>query len=165
MLNFDPRLILIFCLLFVGLGAFSIITGRRRMQEARAQGQSITWYKQVGILTGIEYILLAFTFLIATSVNAGWLPKSWSQFLVPFYIVILLASFLLAGFVLFYGFTSSRRNARARLNRDSTPTIVSRPVKRPERVITAEERATQVQKRRERRHKAAEARRRRAGKA
>ncbi len=92
MQNFDPRLIVLFCLLFIGLGAFSIFTGRRRMLEARAQGQRIVWFKQVGILTGIEYILLAFTFLISISINAGWLPKSWSQFLVPFYIVILLAS-------------------------------------------------------------------------
>lgn len=167
MQNFDPRLIVLFCLLFIGLGAFSIFTGRRRMLEARAQGQRIVWFKQVGILTGIEYILLAFTFLISISINAGWLPKAWSQFLVPFYIVILLASLLLAGLVLFQSFSASRRNRRAQPARSSAPPRTSSPpVERPpERVLSAEERASQVQKRRDRRQKAAEARRRRAGKA
>ncbi len=164
--NFDPRIIALFCLLFVGLGVFSIVTGRRRMLEGRARGQKIAWYRQVGILTGIEYILLAFTFLISISINAGWLPKNWGQFLVPFYIVMLLASLLLAGLVLFQGFTASRRNRLAQPNRGSTPPAsTSRPVERPQRVVTAEERAAQAQKRRERRQKAAEARRRRAGKA
>ncbi len=165
MQNFDPRLIVLFCLLFIGLGAFSIFTGRRRMLEARAQGQRIVWFKQVGILTGIEYILLAFTFLISISINAGWLPKSWSQFLVPFYIVILLASLLLAGLVLFQSISASRRNRQTQPTRSSAPTRTSSPVERPpKRVISAEERASQVQKRRDRRQKAAQTRRRRAGK-
>ena len=163
--NFDPRLIAIFCLLFIGLGAFSIFTGTRRMQEARARGQRIVWYRQVGILTGVEYILLAFTFLFSISINAGWLPKSWSQFLVPVYIVILLASLLLAGLVLFQGFTASRRNRQAPARGANVPARASRPVERPQPVLSAEERAVQTQKRRERRQKAAEARRRRAGKA
>ena len=163
--NFDPRLIAIFCLLFIGLGAFSIFTGTRRMQEARARGQRIVWYRQVGILTGVEYILLAFTLLFSISINAGWLPKSWSQFLVPVYIVILLASLLLAGLVLFQGFTASRRNRQAPARGANVPARASRPVERPQPVLSTEERAVQTQKRRERRQKAAEARRRRAGKA
>jgi hypothetical protein len=164
--NFDPRLIAIFCLLFIGLGAFSIITGTRRMQEARARGQKIVWYKQVGILTGIEYILLAFTFLFSISISAGWLPKSWGQFLVPVYIVILLASLLLAGLVLFQGFTASRRNRQAPVRKANVPARASLPVEeRPQPALSTEERAAQTQKRRERRQKAAEARRRRAGKA
>jgi hypothetical protein len=163
--NFDPRLIAIFCLLFIGLGAFSIVIGTRRMQEARARGQKIVWYKQVGILTGAEYILLAFTFLFSISINAGWLPKIWGQFLVPVYIVILLASLLLTGLVLFQGFAASRRNRQAPARRASIPARTSPPVERSQPVLSAEERAIQAQKRRERRQKAAEARRRRAGKA
>ena len=165
MLNFDPRLIALFCLLFIGLGAFSIFTGNRRMQEARARGQRIVWYRQVGILTGIEYILLAFTFLFSISINAGWLPKSLSQFLVPVYIVMLFASLLLAGLVLYQGFSASRRNRPAQASKTSAPVTTSRPVERLQHDLSAEERAAQVQKRRERRKKAAQARRRRAGKA
>ncbi len=164
--NFDPRLIALFCLLFIGLGVFSIVTGTRRMQEARVRGQKIVWYRQVGILTGVEYILLAFTFLFSISINAGWLPRVWSQFLVPVYIVILLASLLLAGLVLFQGFNASRRNRQAPARRAEVPTKMSHPVEeRSQPVLSAEERAAQTQKRRERRQKAAEARRRRAGRA
>ena len=163
MFNFDPRLIALFCLLFLGLGAFSIFTGRRRLQEARAQGQRIAWYRQIGILTGIEYILLAFTFLVSASINAGWLPKSLGQFLVPFYLVVLLASLLLAGFVLFQGFSFSRRNRQAQASKNSVAQV-SPPVEEP-RALSARERTEQIQKRRERRQKAAQARRRRAGRA
>ncbi|HEV2656531.1 MAG TPA: hypothetical protein VGU68_04920 [Ktedonobacteraceae bacterium] len=167
MSNFDPRLIALFCLIFIALGAFSIVTGTRRMQEARAQGQRIVWYKQIGILTGVEYILLAFTFLFSVSISAGWLPKSLGQLLVPLYIIILLASLLLTGLVLFQGFTASRRNRQAApARRASTPARTGPPIEeRPQPVLSAEERALQTQKRRERRQKAAEARRRRAGKA
>lgn len=165
MSNFDPRLIAIFCLIFIGLGAFSIVTGTRRIQEARAKGQRIVWYKQIGILTGVEYILLAFTFLFSISISAGWLPKIWGQFLVPLYIIILLASLLLTGLVLFQGFAASRRNRQAPARRANVPARTSPPVERSQPVLSAEERAAQTQKRRERRQKAAEARRRRAGKA
>ena len=81
---FDPRLIAIFCLVFIVLGVFSIVNGRKRLLEAQAQGQKIAWYRHISILTGIEYILLALTFLTSISINAGWLPKSWTAFLDPF---------------------------------------------------------------------------------
>ena len=162
--TFDPRIIALFCLLFIALGVFSIITGRRRLLAGRAQGLKLAWYRQVGILTGIEYILLAITFLTSASINAGWLPKSWSQFLVPLYIVMLFASILLAGLVIYQGLSASRRNRQAVANRENT-VRTSSPVEKPEREMTAEGRAVQMQKRRERRQKAAEARRRRAGKA
>jgi hypothetical protein len=166
MLNFDPRLIVLFCLLFIGLGVFSIITGTRRMREAKARGQRIVWYRQVGILTGVEYILLACTFLFSISINAGWLPKAWGQFLVPVYIVILLASLLLAGLVLFQGFSASRRNRQAAARRvDASSARTSRPTENAQPVLSAEERAVQTQTRRERRQTAAQARRRRPGKA
>jgi hypothetical protein len=170
--TFDPRIIALFCLLFIGLGVFSIFTGRRRLLEGRAQGLKLAWYKQVGILTGIEYILLAITFLMSISVNAGWLPKSWGQLLVPLYIVMLFASLLLAGIVIYQGFAASRRSRqtapvakREDAERTSKPVTKTSTVEKPEREMTAEERATSMQKRRERRQKAAQARRRRAGKA
>ena len=158
----DPRLIAIFCLLFIVLGVFSIVSGRKRLQEARAQGQKIAWYRHISILTGIEYILLALTFLTSISINAGWLPRSWTQFLIPFYLIMLVASLALACIVIYQVFRSPRR-AR------SAPQVVQRSA-----TVRAEEgteesprdmSALHTRKRRERRQKAAEARRRRAGKA
>ncbi len=163
---FDPRLIALFCLLFIVLGVFSIRTGRKRLLEARAQGQKMAWYRHISILTGIEYILLAITFLTSISINAGWLPRSWTAFLVPFYLVMLVASLALACIVIFQVFRSPRRarppaQTMMRGATASTESIVEAPVSE----MTEEERALQARKRRERRQKAAEARRRRAGKA
>ncbi len=164
---FDPRLIALFCLLFIVLGVFSIVNGRKRLLEARAKGQKIAWYRHISILTGIEYILLALTFLTSISINAGWLPRSWTAILVPFYLVMLVASIALACIVIFQAFRSPRRarppvaQTMARGATTRTESVVEAPMSE----MTEEERAVQARKRRERRQKAAEARRRRAGKA
>ena len=55
----DPRLLLVFCLLFVGLAVFNLYMGIKRLRQAHAQGEKLRWYKQMSILTGIEYVLLA----------------------------------------------------------------------------------------------------------
>jgi membrane protein implicated in regulation of membrane protease activity len=160
----DPRLIAIFCLVFIVLGVFSIVNGRKRLLEARAQGQKIAWYRHISILTGIEYILLALTFLTSISINAGWLPKSWTAFLIPFYLIMLLASLALACIVIYQVFRSPRR-ARP-VPQTANKSAMGRVVEaEPEPEMTEEERAIHARKRRERRQKAAEARRRRAGKA
>ena len=163
---FDPRLIALFCLLFIVLGVFSIVNGRKRLLEVRAQGQKIAWYRHISILTGIEYILLAFTFLTSISINAGWLPKSWTSFLVPFYLIMLVASLALACIVIYQVFRAPRRA------RPAVQSEVRGSATRTEDVdeesgheLTEEERAMLARKRRERRLKAAQARRRRAGKA
>ena len=163
---FDPRLIALFCLLFIVLGVFSIVNGRKRLLEARAQGQKIAWYRHISILTGIEYILLALTFLTSISINAGWLPRSWAPFLIPFYLVMLVASLALACIVIYQVFRSPRR-ARP-VAQPMTKSVVTGKqsiVEAPVYEMTEGERAMQARKRRERRQKAAEARRRRAGKA
>jgi membrane protein implicated in regulation of membrane protease activity len=163
---FDPRLIAIFCLVFIVLGVFSIINGRKRLLEARAQGQKIVWYRHISILTGIEYILLALTFLTSISINAGWLPKSWSSFLVPFYLIMLLASLALACIVIYQVFRSPRRARPAPQTANASATLrTEKVIDEPEPEMTEEERTIHARKRRERRQKAAEARRRRAGKA
>jgi hypothetical protein len=162
----DPRLIALFCLLFIVLGVFSIVSGRKRLLEAQAKGQKIAWYRHISILTGIEYILLALTFLTSISINAGWLPRSWTSFLVPFYLVMLVASLALACIVIYQVFRSPRR-ARPiaqTMARDAAARTES-IVEAPEHEMTEEERAVQARKRRERRQKAADARRRRTGKA
>ena len=163
---FDPRLVAIFCLIFIVLGIFSITSGRKRLQEARAQGQKVAWYRHISILTGIEYILLAITFLTSISINAGWLPRSWTQFLIPFYLLMLVASLALACIVIYQVFRSPRR-ARPAPQTVQRSAIVREEstVEEPSHKISEEERAIHARKRRERRQKAAEARRRRAGKA
>ncbi len=163
----DPRLIAIFCLVFIVLGVFSIVNGRKRLLEARAQGQKIAWYRHISILTGIEYILLALTFLTSISINAGWLPKSWTAFLIPFYLIMLLASLALACIVIYQVFRSPRRARPVPQTVNKSATVrTGRVVEAdPEPEMTEEERIIHARKRRERRQKAAEARRRRAGKA
>jgi len=162
---FDPRLIAIFCLVFIVLGVFSIVNGRKRLLEARAQGQKMAWYRHISILTGIEYILLALTFLTSISINAGWLPKSWTSFLIPFYLVMLLASLALACIVIYQVFRSPRRARPVPQTASVRADRVIEAEAEPESEMTEEERAIHARKRRERRQKAADARRRRAGKA
>src|SRR5579883_3041358 len=66
---FDPRLVILFGLIFIGLGIFNLVMGRRRILRARAQGESPVWYKQIAILTGIEYLLLSVAFFLSISLS------------------------------------------------------------------------------------------------
>jgi membrane protein implicated in regulation of membrane protease activity len=168
-MNFDPRLLALFLILFIALGIFSILTGRRRLRQAQQAQQKTAWYKQISILTGIEYILLALAFLLNIAISYGWIPRSVDSLVLPFYLIVLLASALLAGVVIYQGITSVRRRRTTGIQ---TVTKQAKTVNssaaadvEDERDITPEERAKQAQKRRERRHKAALARRRRTGKA
>lgn len=161
MSGFDPRLIALFCIMFIALGIFNVLTGRRRMQQARAQGATVPWYKQISILTGIEYVLLALAFLLNISISYHWLPQSMNTAILPIYLVVLIASGVLAGVVIYQGIT----NSRARRNiRPAASQQAKQPVSVDED-LSPEERTALAQKRRERRQKAAAARRRRAGKA
>jgi hypothetical protein len=169
MQSFPPQLIALFCIMFIVLGIFNILTARRRqLREGVQRGQP--WYKQVGILTGIEYILLASVFLLSISISYKWLPPSLNGILFPFFIVLLLASGVLAGFVIYQGLANVRRrraatagsvqggsNKQAYVANDGTPTRID--------TMSSEEREQYQQRRRARKQKAAVARRRRAGKA
>lgn len=168
MAGFDPRLIALFCILFIALGIYNILNGRRRLRQAQEQGQNIVWYKQVGILTGVEYILLACAFLLNISITYGWLPKSLNGVILPIYLVVLVASAVLAGIVIYQGITGSRarRNATSQTTQKAQKNSIStKTASAPREDLTAEERAELSQKRRARRQKAAAARRRHAGKA
>ncbi len=171
MTGFPPQLIVLFCVMFIVLGIFNILMARRRqLREGVQQGQP--WYKQVGILTGIEYILLSSVFLVNIGISYKWLPPSLNGIIFPFFIALLLASGLLAGFVMYQGFTNMQRrrsiathgiqvsgnkNAYVENTNKATSTTVAD--------MLPEEREQYQQRRRERRQKAANARRRRAGKA
>ncbi|QBD77879.1 hypothetical protein EPA93_18525 [Ktedonosporobacter rubrisoli] len=158
MFGIDPNIIAIFCVVFIGLGIFNIFSGLKKLRIARAQGQKTTWYKQLSILTGAEYILLAIAFLVSLSFSYHWLPSSWNGIITPFYLVVLFSSAILAGIVIFQSI-NSRQRRRATQGVQTTPqNIVSSPDE-----MTPEQRAAYRQRRRERRQKAATARRRRTG--
>ncbi|HLG62995.1 MAG TPA: hypothetical protein VKY19_13740 [Ktedonosporobacter sp.] len=159
---FDPRLVILFGLIFIGLGIFNLVMGRRRILRARAQGESPVWYKQIAILTGIEYLLLSVAFFLSISLSYGWLPSNFNALVIPAYLVILLASGALAAYVVYQGIATSRK---ARRSREAQTTRETGSVTIEKSPMTAEQQAEQLRKRRERRQKAAAARRRRAGKA
>src|SRR5258708_21016889 len=75
------------------------------------------WYKQINLLSGIEYILLALVFIISSAVRSNSLPRGLNNVVVPFYLVLLLAAAILAGLVIRQGIM----NARAILAKSRTP--------------------------------------------
>lgn len=135
------------------------------MRAARARNQRLVWYKQINILTGTEYILLALVFLLSIGFNAGILPSSLKSIVIPLYLVLLVAAAILAGLVIRQGISNARQ-ARAQ---SSTQTVSSNSTSKANQVVEAdsvdEERTVDMERRRARRKNAAAARRRRAGKA
>lgn len=169
MKGIDPRLIVLFCIMFIALGIYNVLLGRRRMRQAQMQGNTVPWYKQISILTGIEYVLLALAFLLNIGISYGWLPKSLNPIIFPAYLVVLIASGLLAGIVIYQGITASRARRRAGIAQAvarAKPSAATRAIDEDgEQDIMGEERAELAKKRRDRRQKAAAARRRRMGRA
>ncbi|SRR5579885_2600126 len=159
---FDPRLALLFGIILIGVGIFNIVRGRRSMLRAQTQGQMVVWYKHATILTGVEYLLLAAAFLLSASISLNWFPPSLDSLVIPAYLIILLTSGGLAGYVIYQGIVTSRK---ARRNREKQASRETRTVTIEQAPLTPEQMAEQARKRRERRQKAAAARRRRAGKA
>jgi len=172
MKGIPPQLIALFCIMFIALGIFNILMARRRQQREGLQGVHVPWYKQVAILTGIEYILLALVFLLNIGISYKVLPSSLNGIILPFFVILLLASGLLAGFVIYQGFTNMQRRRTLAAHGAQVSTNgnvhIGNTTNAQASVIddmTPEERAIYTQKRRERRQKAASARRRKAGKA
>ena len=161
----DPRILTVFSAVFVLLGVYNVTTGLRRMRDARVRNQRLVWYKQINILTGTEYILLALVFLLSTGIKTGILPSSLQNVVIPLYLLLLVAAAILAGLVIRQGISNARQ-ARAQ---SSSQTVKSNGVSRVSQVVEddsdEEERTVNVQRRRTRRKNAAAARRRRAGKA
>ncbi len=157
----QPQFIILLCIIFVVLGIFNFVTGRRRVQQTYAQGILPPWYKRLHVLVGIEYGLIGLAFLMNISINYHWLPASLNSIALPFYLVVLLASGILAGVVIYQSVTTARRRRT-----QPTQTVRTQGTGLDKtRNLTAEERAAHAQKQRSRRQKAAAARRRRAGKA
>jgi hypothetical protein len=166
--NIDPRILLIFCLLFVGLAVFNLYLGIKRLRQAHAQGEKLRWYKQLSILTGIEYVLLALAFVGSLSISNGWLPGNIRAIIFPFYLLMLLFAAILAAVVVYQNSKKGRlaRTAGGAYRAEINPAPATSSAQIAQRqTISEEEREDALQRRRERRQKAAAARRRRAGKA
>jgi hypothetical protein len=161
----DPRILTIFSIVFGLLGVYNIYVGFKRIREAEARGQKLAWYKQINLLTGIEFVLLTLVFLLSTSIREKIVPSSLSSIVVPFYLVVLLITAVMAGLVIRQSFS----NARRRSSQSSVQSVQSNRAgdtdANGEDGMTPEQRAAYLERRRERRRNAAAARRRRAGKA
>lgn len=162
----DPRIISIASTIFALLGAYSLYTGLRRMRDSRRAGQPIRWYKQTNLLTGIEYILLTFVFLLSLASQQGYLAPGLRGLLAPVYFLLLIPAAIIAGLVIRQTILSARKNninRRAALN--TTHSAQASTLSENPRVLSKREQEEYAQRQRERRKKAAAARRRRAGKA
>lgn len=162
----NPMVLTLFSLVFILLGMYNVFSGSKRIREAYARGTTLIWYKQIHILTGVEYILLALVFIVSTMVRSKAIPPALTGVVIPFYFVLLIAAAVLAGLVIRQGII----NARAvRANSSASSTLksngTSTMVKQAEVGEVSVENDTNLDRRRERRRNAAAARRRRAGKA
>ena len=156
------QLVALLCIMFLALGAFNILIARRRQQRESAMGIHYPWYKRLTILTSVEYVLLALAFLLNLSLQFHWLPTGLSSLVVPAYIVLLIVSGLLAGFIIYQGMDNARKRRTSPATTVQTKMVSSQV---SPKVMTSAEREATARRKRERHHKSAVARRRRAGKA
>ncbi len=162
----SPLVLTLFSLVFILLGCYNVFSGSKRIREAYNRGITLVWYKQINILTGLEYILLALVFIVSTMFRSKVIPPVLSGIIVPFYFVLLIATAILAGLVIRQGIL----NARAiRAQSNSSPAVKSNGTRvaanQANAEYAAEDNGANQDRRRERRRNAAAARRRRAGKA
>lgn len=157
----DPRVLSIISLVFALLGAYNLYNGSRKMRDARQAGTPIRWYKQINVLTGIEYILLTFVFLLSLANQQGTINSSLRGLVLPLYFLLLLASAGIAGIVIRQGILNTRALRADKQSQAPTPELEVDP----EHASSKREQEETAQRQRERRKKAAAARRRRAGKA
>jgi hypothetical protein len=159
----NSTLLTIFSIVFILLGAYNLYTASKKAREMRLAGQQFRWTRQINALVGIEYLLLAWVFLLSNLYRNGSIPPSIRSIVLPLYFVALIAAALFAGLVIFRGI----RNARAiRAQRAaSTTTNAMRNGASPTANAASTRTMTARERKRERRKNAAAARRRRAGKA
>ncbi len=158
----NPTVLTIFSVVFILLGIYNIFVGLKRTREAWERGYQIVWYKQINLLTGIEYILLALVFLMSLSIRNGLIPRGLSVITTPFYVVVLGITAVMAFMVMRQAFINSRR---PRAQTPSQSEGSGQTVDTSANGLSPEQRAAQKERQRERRRNAAAARRRRAGKA
>src|SRR5258708_21764680 len=121
----NPTLLTLFSAVFILLGAYNVLMGPKRMREAQAGSRPIKWYKQINILTGTEYILLALVFIVSSAVRSNTLPPGLSGIVVPLYFVLLIAAAVLAGLVIRQGILNARAIRAQSSSHSPTPTAKS----------------------------------------
>ena len=141
--------------LFLGLGFFTVILARKRLRQARALGQPAIWYKDLPLLTGLEYTLLGINVFL--NLSKDWIPTQFQSIFAFFFISIIIVTVILLLVVLFLLMKQPRQT------RQAPQPVTTREADTDAR--SPEERAAQVQRKRDRRQKAAAARRRHAGRA
>ena len=162
----NPTFLALFSLVFILLGSYNVFTGSKRIREAHARGVTLIWYKQINILTGVEYILLALVFIVSSLVRTNAIPPALNGIVIPFYFVLLIAAAILAGLVIRQGIINARTiRAQSRSASTIKSNGTSDIVEQAGAVNVAVENTANLERRRERRRNAAAARRRRAGKA
>lgn len=160
----NPQFLTLFTIVFIALGGYNIFTGLRRQKEAQKRGQKMAWYQQINLLTGLEYLLLSFVFMMSININNHTLPSSLRSIVIPFYLITLLGSAILAGFVIRQAILNSRRTRqKPTLQPGSNGTSNHAYASTVD--ADSKQQAIKDQHRRERRQKAAAARRRQSGKA
>lgn len=171
----SPQFLGIFSAVFLALSGYNLLTGFKRLRDAAAHGVRLKWHKQINMLTGTEYLLLALVFLFSIEYKNTAIPANVRGILLPMYLFFLLAAAVLAGLVIRQGILNARMlRAQQQQGRTTTPVPAAKsngngalPMNQLEddEPLSAQQRAAALERRRERRRNAAAARRRRAGKA
>lgn len=166
----SPQFLSIFSAIFLLLAGYNIFSGYKRLRDARIQNVRIKWFKQINMLTGIEYLLLAFVFLLSIEYKNNAVPNSIKGIVFPLYLLFLLAAAVLAGLVIRQGILNTRAlRAQTRSGASTVKSNGTRAVRVEEyegdESGNPQQRTVSIERRRERRRNAAAARRRRAGKA
>jgi len=169
----SPQFLAIFSAVFLALAGYNLLTGFKRVRDAAAHGVRLKWHKQINMLTGTEYLLLALVFMFSIEYKNTAIPANVRGILLPMYLFFLLAAAVLAGLVIRQGILNARM-LRAQQGRPTTTVSTAKsngngalPMNRVEddESLSPQQRAAAIERRRERRRNAAAARRRRAGKA
>ncbi|MGH2497002.1 MAG: hypothetical protein ACRDIV_20065 [Ktedonobacteraceae bacterium] len=168
----SPQFLALFSAVFLALAGYNLYTGYKRVRDARLQGVRIKWVKQINLLTGTEYLLLALVFILSIEYKNNAIPASIRGILLPLYLFFLLAAAVLAGLVIRQGILNARMlRAQGRTTttvpsaKSNGTSAVRREENEDDEEMDEQQRAALIERRRERRRNAAAARRRRAGKA
>jgi hypothetical protein len=161
----DPRILSIISFIFALMAAYSLYTGSRQLRDARRAGKPIRWHKNLSLLTGIEYGLLTFVFLLRTANLQGAIAPNMQSLVGWLYLILLIPAALIAGLVIRRVILNMRAGGQANRAAALARTSTQPSIESEQHVISKQEKEAQVQRQRERRKKAAAARRRQAGKA
>ena len=165
----DPRILSIISFIFALMAAYSLYTGSRQLRDARRAGHPIRWHKNLSFLTGIEYGLLTFVFLLRTSTAQNAIAPGMRYLVGPLYLILLIPAAIIAGLVIRRVILNMRGAGQANRAAPKTPTTSASVAQTASdlemHALSKQEKEDQLQRQRERRKKAAAARRRQAGKA